>query len=486
MYYFSFLTVALLLVLALCWALWTRARSIGFLLGIGVLYYWSLYGAWTIVADGQEGASGRRYHYLYEKVFPIFLDEHYAWTLALYLTFILITGLGALFWSTRARLPSTNLRPVVVSHNRIIIVGALAAFASFWIMRDLLVSALQSGSSGYFLTRSTASEHLGWFRIHQVLNRVALVPSSIGLATLLSGGRRRLLTGAASLRTLVAYAGLFGAMFCFCTVLGNKNELAFALFAGCLFYITNSTRPRTFQLLACGVVLLACIGFIDYARRFSVDNIASNASVSELFSSLARLAESNEAYAAHMSLYGIFSHDVPLTYGSSIYNFVASLIPRVVWPDRPPDIYWHYANEVAVVEGQGYSIHHAAGWYLNYGVPGVVLGACVLGRLWAALHNNVVRAAMGRGARVWRIFCAVGFFTFTANFPSLVRTGPEGYKGVLIGSVIVPVAVLTLSRVGPHQLRRRASIGARRLGRMRPSPAPTLCGPRNRIRLARN
>ena len=264
-------------------------------------------------------------------------------------------------------------------------------------------------------------------------------------------------------------------MFCFCVVLGNKNELALALFSGCLFYVVNSTRPRTRQLATCGVVLFACVGFIDYARALSIDEIASYVSFGEVANSLTRLAESNEAYAAHMSLYGVMYYDIPSTYGSSIYSFPMSVVPRALWPDRPDDIYWHCANGVAATEGQGYSIHHATGWYLNFGVPGIVVGACLLGRVWAALYNNVVRGALRPGTTWWRMFCIVGFFTFTANLPSLIRGGPEGYKGVLVDAFLVPVAILMVSRA-QHRARSRTIIASHsgNIGRVRPSSAPTL------------
>lgn len=455
MVYYGFLTIALLVVLALCGALWKSTKCFGFLLGVAVLYYWSLHGAWAIVTDRLEGNSQSRYQYLFDKLFSVYLDEHYFWTLALYLLFIVVTCLTTLFCISRRQLPTQNLNPIQISHARIIVVAGVAALVSFWIMHESLGSALQDGGSGYVLTRSTAND-LGWFRVHQVLNRVALVPTAIGIATLFSNGKCRFLYGVIKPWMYLGYMVVLGGMFCFCVVLGNKNELALALFSGTLFYLANSTRPRIGRFVTCGFALLTCIAFVDHARRFPIDEIASNASVAELAESLTKLANSNEAFAAHMSLYGILSYEVPLTYGSSIYSFGVSLIPSILWPDRPFDIYWHYANEVKATEGQGYCIHHAAGWYLNFGTLGVVLGACLLGWLWASLYNNVVRGAKAMDATAWRIFSVVGFFTFTADLPTLIRTGPEGYKGVLVESLILPVAILTFSRLRqPKRVPRR-------------------------------
>jgi hypothetical protein len=410
-----------------------------------------------IVTDQLGGESHSRYQYLYDKLFTIYLDEHYVWTLAIYLTFILITGFTVLMCIRPYPLPSENLNPIQISHDRIILLAGISAITSYWIVQETLGSALHDGESGYILTRSTADE-LGWFRVHQVLNRVALVPTAIGVATLFSSGPCRLLTGPRRSRAYVGYASVLGGMFCFCVVLGNKNELALALFSGILFYLANSTRPQIRRLVTCGLVLFTGIAFVDHARRFPIDEIASNTSVAELADSVTRLVNSNEAFAAHMSLYGILSYEAPLTYGSSIQNFLASLVPRSWWPERPPDIYSHYATTVRATEGQGYCIHHAAGWYLNFGILGIVLGACLLGGLWASMYNNVIRAAKGRDASAWRIFSVVGFFTFTANIPGLIRNGPEGYKGILVESLIVPVAVLTLSRWQQSSRLRRPSV----------------------------
>jgi hypothetical protein len=450
MFYYVLLTASLLVFLALCAALWRVTRSIPFLFGMAALYFWSHLGAWSIVTDRLGGDSQMHYHYLFDKIFPVYLDDCYTWTLVLYLLFIVVVATTVLLSVRVSALPTERLQPIVISHDRVILFGGIAALVSYWIMVASLERAFELGKSAYFVTR-LETENLGLFRIHQILNRVALIPTSVGLATLLTTGRCRFLAGTRRSRHFVGYAVVLGGMFCFCLVLGNKNELAFALFCGCLFYLVNSTRPRTWQLATCGAVLLACVGLIDLVRGSSMDEIATKVSVVELANSFTRIASSNEAFAAHISLYGAMIYDVPLTYGSSIYCFAASVVPRIFWPTRPDDIYYYYATNVgatAIAEGQGYTIHHATGWYLNFGIPGLVLGGVLLGRIWSALYNNLFRAARPAAATWWRIFCAVGFFTFTASIPSIVRAGPEIYKSVLVESFFVPVVVLLAARSG--------------------------------------
>ena len=92
--------------------------------------------------------------------------------------------------------------------------------------------------------------------------------------------------------------------------------------------------------------------------------------------------ERNEAYAAHFSMYGVLSRNVEPKFAYSLYSLALSAIPRIVWPDRPRDIYLYYSESVGTVQNQGYSLHHATGWYLNFGYLGVALGAVVMGLVW--------------------------------------------------------------------------------------------------------
>jgi hypothetical protein len=448
MHNYLLLTAATITIFLLGTMLWKRTGNLAFPFGIGVFYFWSLHGGWSIITDLLGGDSGKQYHYLYEKMFPVQLDEDYIWTLGLYAAFIIIVVSVTLCSVRPARLPCGNLRPIMLSHDKIIIACGFAAVASLWIIHYSLEAAAQLGESAYRVTRS--EDDIGWYRVHQVLNRVALLPSAIGFAVFVAGGRCRYFTANKCPWHFLGYLIVLGFMFCLCVVLGNKNELAFALFLGCLFYLVNSTRPRLQLLATLGIILLSGIGFIDFARGFAADEITSQISVEEISSSLLRIVNSNESFAAHMSLYGAMHFELPFTYGSSAYSLLTSVVPRMLWPDRPNDIYYYYAIGVGAREGQGYSIHHATGWYLNFGVAGVVLGAILLGRVWAALYNNLYHHANKPGSGWWRMFCIIGFITFTANLPSLIRCGPEGYKGIIVDSFMIPIGILLLSRVRWH------------------------------------
>lgn len=443
MYFYLLLTAITSLIGVAALAIWLRTRSFGFMLGIASLYFWSIHGAWAIVYDQLGGDSGKHYQYLYEKLFPIFLDETYAWTLILYGAFILVTcatvyvGVGSS--ATRIR-RSGGFAPLVISHSNTLLLSIVSGAVSYLIVRPSLIEASQSGISGYVMTR-LHNDSISLFTVHQVLNRFALFPVAIGIAVLASGDKARYIRGVHAAYALPAYLLTAVTLYGFCLSLGNKNELLFSLLSGALLYIVNSPRPRIVMPAVVGTVLLSAIAYIDFVRGIGLDSVWNELSFADCAGALIRIASSNESYGAHFSLYGCLAYDIPLTYGSSVVSFICSAIPRVLWPDRPPEIYRYYHEHVGAIDGQGYSIHHASGWYLNFGVTGILLGAVLLGWIWSRLYNNTYRVGLCRN-RLSKIFCTISFITFSAGIPNLVRTGPDAYKGVIIDAIVIPLIAL--------------------------------------------
>ena len=74
MEYFAALATVTLVILVLAVVLFRLTRDPGILAGIGALYYWSLFGAWYVIIDKTGGFSGKAYHYLEYKMFPVALD----------------------------------------------------------------------------------------------------------------------------------------------------------------------------------------------------------------------------------------------------------------------------------------------------------------------------------------------------------------------------------------------------------------------------
>jgi hypothetical protein len=441
MEYFIMLTAATAVIAALAIVLYRRRRDLGVLAGTAGLYYWSLFGAWYIVIDKTGGFSGKNYHYLELKMFPISLDGNYMLTLVLYSGFLI--AVQATMLAALARRRERPIPRLVLRHGPILTAGFLAGAASFYIIHDKLSLAWALNTSAYTYTRTQADQ---WFSLHQVLNRVALLPPVIGFTALLTGNRSRYFVSVRRRYTLAAYVVLFAGMGTFTFVLGNKNEVLVALLTGVLAYIASVRRP---SLLKVTIVLAAGFWFlyaIDFFRAVPVAQMQE--AVAQRLNEATEVAQfmtsSNEAYAAHFSLYGVLAGNVAPRFGYSLYALVCSVVPRVLWPSRPLDIYFYYSDSVGTIQNQGYSLHHATGWYLNFGMPGVLLGGVVLGLVWAYCLNAHQRIRPGSGL-LFRLFATVAPWLFVAYLPPLVRAGPEGYKGLVIEAFLIPVGTLALA-----------------------------------------
>jgi hypothetical protein len=440
MEFFALLGIATTVIVVLAAALYRKRRDVGTLVGIAALYYWSLFGAWYIVIDKTGGFSGKNYGYLEGKLFSIGLDQNYLIALGLYAGFIILVELTLLLVVTPVTEDRTT-EPLLLRHGPILLIGLAAGVASYLLVADKLGAAYTLNASAYIYTRSQTDE---WFTLHQVLNRVALLPPAIGLAVLAAGKRSRGLVSVNRRYTLLLYLALLGGMLTFAFILGNKNEVLSALVAGLLAYLGLVRKPnwiRAGLVLAAGLWMLYAIDFFRAVPLAGLEDAVGERTGSAT-DVATFLTSSNEAYGSHFSMYGVLADGVEPKFGYSLYSLACSVIPRVLWPDRPPDISTYYSESVGAIQNQGYSLHHATGWYLNFGYPGVALGAIVMGLVWAYCLNAHRRT---RSGHLFRLFATVAPWLFVACLPPLIRAGPEGYKGFLIEGVMIPVGVLAFA-----------------------------------------
>jgi hypothetical protein len=101
---------------------------------------------------------------------------------------------------------------------------------------------------------------------------------------------------------------------------------------------------------------------------------------------------------------------------------------------------------VNAAEGQGFTIQHATGWYLNFGIAGLIAGALFVGWLWSFLFNRLDASRPSR-TQFGRVVSVVAFWTFTGYLPTLLRAPIEGYKAVVIEGILVPAIVVLFASV---------------------------------------
>ncbi len=442
-----YLTLGLgtLAVAVLAGLLWLRSGSPLVLAGLGLVYYWTLYGAWFILAEQHGAASPMHYHSIFSRLAPVYLDSDYLATLRIYLVFVLVLEL-VLLAALRRPAPDQGPapEPVPVSQARLFALATAAGAGAVALLAPAIAGAVAADQPLYsYISQALAAGALPLYPLHQILLHLSLLPAALGLVAGLCGPRARWLRAEGGRAWLLGQAAVLAAMFIFLTLSGNRHELFVALVTGLLFYLVNHPRPRPAAALGAGAGLALLMGLIDLVRGLGPRELAGG--VGGGFWEWARQAlTSNEAFAAHLSLYYSLHGGLPLTWGSSLVSLAGSLVPRVLWPGRPPGIYQHYAAGLGVEGVTGYTIHHAAGWYLNFGLVGVVLGAAVLGWVWAALLSAPGWRLASRGPR-WRALAAVVPCTFTAQLASMLRAGPEAYKGVALTAVGVPLVMLLLT-----------------------------------------
>ena len=435
------LGTATVLIAALAAALWKRTGDWSPVVVSAALYYWSLFGAWGLIQDKLGGYSGKKYHYLESRLFPIDLDVHYSWSLALYAAFVVVAQATALALAHRR--PTAAAARLRISHGRLLAWSAAACVATLALMKGHLETAWELRQSAYFYTRFAGDE---LFTLRQVLNRAALIPPAIGCGILLAGRESRFFSSPARGWHAAGYAALFLVMGGFTFLLGNKNEVFVAMLCGGLTYYHAAWRPRRLALAAAGIAGLWFLYAIDVFRGVPMtelrDSLLTRAGEANQLGTF--VGSSNEAYGAHFSLYGVLAQEVETRFGYGVFSLVCSLVPRVVWPSRPADIYEYYAASIGASGGQGFSIHHATGWYLSFGLAGIPIGGFVLGLAWSAALNLWRRCRWRSGASL-RLAGILAPWLLAACVPPLLRAGIEGYKGLLVDAALIPLAAMTLS-----------------------------------------
>src|SRR5882757_9751100 len=140
MEFYALLAALTLAIGGLALLLWRQTHSIAILMGIGFLYYWSLFGAWSLVYDLSGGDSGMHYQYLFDKMFPVDLDGDYFLAI-MYLGLFVIAVELTLLWGLPDSLvpkPLSTERIIRISHPKLLALCGLAGIVSYFLIRESL------------------------------------------------------------------------------------------------------------------------------------------------------------------------------------------------------------------------------------------------------------------------------------------------------------------------------------------------------------
>jgi hypothetical protein len=458
MEFYLVLVLATLLIGGLSAVVWLKTRQIAFLVGFAFLYYWSLYGGWLVVNRAQGNARAYRFEYLFYRLFPVYLDQDYLWSLILYTAFIVTTQLTVLAIARSSVRPSDALgRRICVSHEALTLIAAVLTVGAYSIVWDVAFGSSPSGETGYGALSSRAAS-MPLFTLYQILHEAAVTLSLIGLVIYLSGSDARYAVGRPGSRP-VGYLLVIPAIVALNVLLGNRSMLVFASLGAGLLYLVNARRPNLLLVGAAGALAVTSLVLLGVIRGTAGQRELGNEdAIGKIrYTITEAMSQDVEAFAAHASMYGTLQKHVPLTYGASLAWLASSVIPGIVRPEIAATSYSHYAAHVGAAQGQGFTIHHATGWYINFGAPGVLLGAFALGWFWAGLFNLFLAVDQSQ-SHAGRVFATLAFWTFTAYLPMLIRSGPEAYKGAMLESLLIPAGLLVASSIRVVRLANRPQL----------------------------
>lgn len=449
--------------------IWKSSHEFIFIVGFLLMYYWLILGSWFVIADqvfdAQCGKIGLQYYGISQKLFPVLVDHSYFLSILYHGLFIIIAqGVLLLGLKHKNTVFARPENPLTINHFILMFIAFFSVCMSFMIVKSDILFAVENNLSIYTVTRSHA---IHFFSFHQLFNQIAVFSIYTGLAVFLS--QKEGYYFRSNLSRIIPYLYFAGGtlIFSYIMLLGNKNEFLFSgLFAICLMYFNNGRRiqwGKTALLLFFIMVPLVLnyyfrvMGSEIVQQIFNItpsygltDRATAHASTG-LAAIISSFVFSNEMFYAQFSMYGIIHFNLPYIWGQSFYSLFASFVPAFINASRPASAYEVYANGVRALPGQGYTISHAAAWFLNFGIAGIAAGASFFSFIWSKLYNKLlfINQIKKRFFFIFIFFAPLALFAF---IPSLMRSGPEVYKAFIFEALLIPVTIFFIA-TAPCKLR---------------------------------
>jgi hypothetical protein len=454
---FIILTVATLIVAWLQLLIHKKSKNILLLLPTLFIYYWTIAGAWFITFDQLTGNSlaniGVHYYDYFDKLFPIELNGDYLKSVIFFFIFLISYQIALLFFLNKNIYKPLLNNKISISHKTLIFLSLGFALLSFIFIKQQMEEALGNHESFYIYL----NHHGGrYFSLYQICKSCALFTAYSGVVIYLCGSDANFFCGNKLRFGLLIYFLLMFIVIFYTLVIGSRHDILFASMFGLFLYFYNARKIDFEKVFVIFISMVLSIFMIELTRGiplidFSSLNSGSSDVRKEIHLSWAQtflsLLFSNEIFAGHMSMYGSLHYNIPLTYGSSFNHLLHSFIPRLIMPQRPDDIYHHYISIAKNPGIQGFTINHATGWYLNFGIAGVVAGGALLGLAVAYAKNIFYSDTKSKNAFV-RCIQLTAFISIVAFIPVIIRTGPEGYKGLIMEGIFIPAFLLWISQAG--------------------------------------
>jgi len=216
-------------------------------------------------------------------------------------------------------------------------------------------------------------------------------------------------------------------------IISNNSSI---VFGALVFFCSSLFYEKKIKRIGYLLLIPMLIFFVSFCVRGNILTIKNGINFSEeqLIHVFRSIVFNGESIAAHLSLYSILKNSVPVFFGKSFEYLINAVIPRFIYDHGTPSIYNYYANFLNLPKETGFTIHNASGWYLNFGVFGIILGAVFLGLIWGGAY----RMYQERKFFFQKNFFRNCFICLTAYLPLYLRAGPEGIKPLFIFCFFLP------------------------------------------------
>ena len=396
------------------------------------IYFWSLFGVWGMVEMHIRG----EHHYFEDDLFYVYNDLYYLTSVILYSLFLFLFIYkikGFIEKNKNQKEDKGNIKRIInyiirLKNSKIYFLIICSFFIVFiYFAKQDISNAIISGKSAYEISRFDSSA--GILRTIFQFSGDSFAFLSLPLFVP---------TGRPSYRVYLV-ALLFFVVVILNFILGNRGVLLTTVGAYLLLYteIKGLKKSLTLRNIIILMSLVLIAQLVSFLRGMTVESLVAGEGEATLMGLLESLTGSSEKYASHISMYGVLKYDVPLTYGSSLLFLLSSLIPTFLGFERPTDSYVYYINQVGAGDlEQGFTINHITGWYINFGIIGVIIGALV----WSSILLWFYKKRSG----FLSLYAAIIFSVLSIQ---MIRAGIESYKGVLIMSILIPILIMKFSLV---------------------------------------
>lgn len=409
-------------------SIYKKSHSLIPIVPILVIYLWSIHGAWTFIPFKLNGGT----YFIEDMMYRVCIDKYYLLGLIYYSLFLFVFSSYEIIYivNNHISLNKTNFRNKYL--NTIDSLAHSKGYRSltyFFLFFFLFCSfkdisqALSSGTSAYQISRwDSSTESINTF--------IAICGDTyLFLAIPLFFSRDN--------KHKAFLFISFALYYLFNLVLGNRAMLLIGGLVAILLYSELNGIKKIFKVrnILIAVFFLFAIQLISIFRGFSVDALFKGGELNISFSDIMMsFLSSSEQYSAHLSMYGALKYDVDFTWGSSVLFFFSTLIPSFLGIPRPMAIYNYFIKNTVGSVDLGMTINNITGWYLNFGIIGIFIGAVLWGYLLKLFY-----------LRRYKFIFIYGAIIFSSCSIHMIRDGAlEPYKSVLILDTLIPLSIIYL------------------------------------------